>query len=104
MEGELAVVRNINTVLSQQLDEADQYSQRSCTIVTGLRKPGKDETNDEDSKRIISAIASEAGLNEEEFTKHVDKVHPVGGTKNGKQSRIIKFTTRSFREKVFFKA
>ena len=103
MEGELAVVRNINTVLSQQLDEADQYSQRSCTIVTGLRNPGKDETNDEDSKRVISAIASEAGLNEEEFTKHVDKVHPVGGTKNGKQSRIIKFTTRSFRKRFFLK-
>ena len=28
MEGELAVVRNVNTILSQQLDEADQYSRR----------------------------------------------------------------------------
>ena len=72
-------------------------------IVSGLRKPGKDETNDEDSKRVILAIASEAGLDEEEFTMHVDKVHPVGGTKNGKQSRIIKFTTHSFKEKVFLK-
>ena len=40
---------------------------------------------------------------EEEFTMHVGKVHPVGGTKNGKQSRIIKFTTHSFKEKVFLK-
>ena len=55
MEGELAVARNVNTILSQQLDEADQYSRRSCMIVMGLRKPGKDETNDEDSKRVISA-------------------------------------------------
>ena len=101
MEGELAVARNVNTILSQQLDEADQYSRRSCMIVTGLRKPGKDQTNDEDSKRVISAIASEAGLDEAEFTMHVDKVHPVGGTKNGKQSRIIKFPTHSFKEKVF---
>ena len=31
------------------------------------------------------------------------KVHPVGGTKNGKQSRMIKFTTHSFKEKVFLK-
>ena len=28
MEGELAVVRNDNTILSEQLDEADQYSRR----------------------------------------------------------------------------
>ena len=90
-------------ISSQQLEEADQYSRRSCMIVSGLRKPGKDETNDEDSKRVILAIASEAGLDEEEFTMHVDKVHPVGGTKNGKQSRIIKFTTHSFKEKVFLK-
>ena len=34
---------------------------------------------------------------------HVDKVHPVGGTKNGKQSKIIKFTTHRFKEKLFLK-
>ena len=53
-------------------------------IVTSLRKPRKDETNDEDSKRVISPIATEARLDEEKFTKDVDKVHPVGDTKNGK--------------------
>ena len=67
MEGELAVVRNVNTILSQQLDEADQYYRRLCMIVTGLRRPGKDETNDEDSKRVISVIVSETGLDEVEF-------------------------------------
>ena len=36
MEGELAVVRNVNMILSRQLDKAYQYSQRSCMIVTGL--------------------------------------------------------------------
>ena len=69
MEGELAVIRNVNMILSQQLDEADQYSRRSCMIVTGLRKPEKDETNDEYSKRVISAIAREAGLDEGEFMR-----------------------------------
>ena len=103
MEGELAVVRNANTILSQQLDEADQYSRRSCMVVMGLRKPEKDETNNEDSKRVISAIAGEARLDEREFMRHMDKVNPAGGMKNGKQSRIIKFTTHSFKEKVFLK-
>ena len=67
-------------------------------IVTGLRKPEKEETNDEDSKR-----ANEDGLDEGEFMKHVDKVLPVGCRENGKQSRIIKFTTHSFKKKVFLK-
>ena len=103
MEVELAAARNVNTILSQQLDEADQYCRRSCMIVTSLRNPGKDETNDEDSKMVISAIASEAGADEEELTKHMDKVHPVGGTKNGKKSRIIKLTTHSLKEKICLK-
>ena len=50
-------------------------------IVAGLRKPGKDETNNKDSKSVISAIVSEARLDEEEFTMHMDKDHLVGGTK-----------------------
>ena len=36
IEGELAVVRNVNTILSQQLVEADQYFRRLRMIVTGL--------------------------------------------------------------------
>ena len=48
MEGELAVVRNIETLLSRQLDEADTYSRRFCMIVTGLQKAKNDEANKED--------------------------------------------------------
>ena len=80
MKGELTVVTNVNTIY-QQLDEADQHSWRSCMIVTGLQKPGKDKMNNEDSKRVITAIAREAGLDKGKFTKHVDKVHPVGNKK-----------------------
>ena len=101
MEGELAVIRNVNSVLSQQLDETDQYYRRLCMIVMGLQKPRKDETNDEDSKRVISTITREARLDKGEFMKHVDKVHHIGNMKNDKQSRIIEFKTHSFKEKVF---
>ena len=101
MEGELAVVRNVNILLSRHLDEADSYSRRSCTIVTSLRKPENGETNDDDALNVISAVAKEAGIDENYFRKHVGKIHPIGGAKNGNQARIIKFTTHSFKEKVF---
>ena len=52
---------------------------------------------------FISAITNEDGLDEGEFMKHLDKVRPIGGTKNGKQPKIIKFTTHSCEEKVFLK-
>ena len=101
MESELAVIRNVNTLLSCQLDEADSYSRRSCMIVMDLRKPEDDKTNEDDALNVISAVAKEAGVDENDSRKHVDKIHPIGGTKNGSQARIIKFTTHSFKEKVF---
>ena len=101
MEGELAVIRNVNTLLLRQLDKADSYSQRSCMIVTGLWKPEDDETNEDDALNVISSVAKEAGVDENDFRKHVNKIHPIGGSKNGNQARIIKFTTHSFKEKVF---
>ena len=100
MKGELAIVRNVNTLLSRQLDETDSYSQRSCMIVTGLRKPKYDKTNKDDALNVISAVAKEAGIDENDFRKHVDKIHPIGGAKNGNQARIT-FTTHSFKEEVF---
>ena len=36
MEGELTIVRDVNTLFSRQLEEADSYPRRSCMIVTGL--------------------------------------------------------------------
>ena len=101
MEGELVVVRNVNTLFSRQLDEADSYSRRLCIIVTGLRKPVNDETNKDDALNVISAVAKDAGIDENDFRKHVDKIHSIGGAKNGNQARIIKFTTHSFKESVF---
>ena len=50
---------------------------------------------------VISAVAKEAGIDENDLRKHVDKIHPIGGAKNGNQARIIKFTTHSFKEEVF---
>ena len=70
-------------------------------IVTGLQKPKDDETNEDDALNVRSAVAKEAGAVENDFRKHVNKIHPIGGAKNGNQVRIIKFTTYSFKEKVF---
>ena len=83
------------------LDEADSYSQRSCMVITGLQKPENDETNEEDGLSVILAVAKEVGIDENDFRKHVDKIHPIGRAKNGNQARIIKSTTHSYKEKVF---
>ena len=101
MEGELAVVQNLNTLLSCQLDDADSYSRRLCMIVMGLWKPENDETNEDDALHITSAVAKEARIDKNDFMKQLNKIHPIGGAKNRNQVRIIKFATHRFEEKVF---
>ena len=89
------------TLLSPQLDEADPYSRRSCMKITGLQKSKNDETNEEDGLNVILAVTKDAGIDKNDFRKHVDKMHLISGVKNGNQARIIKFTTHSYKEKVF---
>ena len=62
MEGELAVERNVNTLLSHQLNVADSYYQRSSMIIKGLRKPENSETKKQGRLNIISADGKEAGV------------------------------------------
>ena len=67
----------------------------------GLQTPKNDETNKEDGLNVISAVTKEAGVDKNDFRKHVNKIHPISGAKNRNQVRIIKFTTYSYKEKVF---
>ena len=61
MEGELAVVRNVNTLLLCQLDDADSYSRRSCMIVMGLWKSENDETNEDDALNVYQLLQKRQG-------------------------------------------
>ena len=99
MEGELAVVQNVNTLLLHQLDEADSYYRRSCMIITD--NYGSESPSEEGGLNVILAVVKEAGIDEKDFKKHVDKIHPIGCAKNRNQARIIKFTSHSYKDKVF---
>lgn len=51
MEGEFAIMRNVNTFLSRQLVEADTYSQ-ICEVV-GVSKVSEQVLSDWSSSRLI---------------------------------------------------
>ena len=88
MEGELAVELNVNTLLSHQLDVADSYSQRSCMIIKGLRKPENSETKKQERLNIILADGKEAGIDKNDFRKHVEKTHLIGGAKTETKQKL----------------
>ena len=50
-------------------------------IAASLRKFEDEETNKEGRLNVISAAPKEAGIDENDFKKHVDKIYPIGGKK-----------------------
>ena len=48
-------------------------------------------------------MKEETGIDEDVIQQNIDKIHPIGQSEDGKQRRIVKFTSDSFKERVFMK-
>ena len=84
----------------------EQYSRRSCLVINGMAKPGHEEGADnfDDVKQVIETLEKECGISQDFIKNNLDKTHPIGWPHEyGKQLRIVKFTTDSFKETVFRK-
>ena len=79
---------NVNTLLLRQLDEADSYYRSLCMIITD--NYGSESPSEESGLNVISAAVKEAGIDEKDFKKHVDKIHPIGCAKKQKPSKNYK--------------
>ena len=61
-----------------------------------------DDKNDLD--KVAETLARESDINKDIVIRNIGKTHTFGKIdKNGLQRRIVKFTTDSFKEKVFKK-
>ena len=87
-------------------DAQEQYSRRPCLVINGMAKPGHQEVadNSDDVKQVIETLERECGISQDVIKNNLDKTHPIGRPDEyGKQLRIVKFTTDSFKETVFRK-
>ena len=106
LEGRINITQTVNSHLQNMVDAQDQYSQRPCLVVNGMAKPGREEgaDNSEDVKQVIETFERECGISQDIIKNNLDKTHPIGRPDEyGKQLRIVKFTTGSFKETVFRK-
>ena len=61
--------------------------------------PGDDEN---DLDKVAKTLARERDINKDIVIKNIDKTHPIGKIgEYGLQCKIVKFTSDSFKEKVF---
>ena len=103
LESHLEVTKRVNSMLSQEVDDLQQYQRRACIVVDGI-STSPEETADQMRTKVKNVLTRNLGFEEAEVQTELDKCHRIGPIKdNNKQSTIIRFKSHSFREKVYSK-
>lgn len=95
---QIAISSQTSTLLKNELDNAEQYSRRSCIVVNGV--PATNDKNFDHVGNIKTILEKSAP---EVTTSSIDKAHPVGPVINGKQSIIVKFSKHSTVKSLYMK-
>ena len=102
LESELIVTRNVNELLSQEVDDLQQH-QRRASVTLDRITPSEHETTEEITKKAKNVMVKNLNFSEEEVDIELDKCHRLGPTRDGKQSTIVRFRLHVFKEKVYQK-
>ena len=82
------------------IDSQAHYSRRSCLVINQMAEP-RNESDDE--KLVLSRLKEETRIDEDVIQQNINKFHPIGQPEDGKQRKIVKCTSDSFKERVFMK-
>lgn len=104
LEGHIIVSQHVSEILHRQMDDLEAYSCRSCLVIAGMQK-NEDEKQNDLKNETVKLSEETAKIPGNQILKNIDKLHRVGKyNHNDKtQSVIVKFTSHSFKEKVFSK-
>ena len=91
----------VNSLLGGKIDYQEQYSRQPSLVISEIKEPGDDKT---DLDKIAESLARKRDINKHIVIKNIDKTHAIGKIdEKDLQRRIVKFTSESFKEKVFQK-
>ena len=96
LEGRIFVTQRVNSQLDNMIDRQYQYSRRPCLLVKDIREPSIE--NDRDVDDFAAILEKETGIGKDIILANVDKTNSIGRVENGKQVRIVKFTSDHFKE------
>ena len=65
LESELSIAKNVNQLLSQELDDLHQYQRRSCLVIDGIN-PQENETTEEINQKVKNVLTKNLNLPEDE--------------------------------------
>ena len=100
LKSKQAISERITDRLRNELDKANQYTRRNCVILSDV--PVKRNEKPQELEEKVKTIMGEAGINND-IINDIDKLHPVGKTRQNKQKIIIRFRSHSKRYAFFAK-
>ena len=74
LQNELYVTKNINTLLSNEIDDLQQYQRRHCIVIDGLRT-SPNETSDQVTEKAEKVLTENLQFDPEEVKYQIDKCH-----------------------------
>ena len=101
LQSELIITKNVNDILTNEVDDLQQYQRRQCIVIDGLQT-APNETMLQVTLKTENVLAQHLPLDPDEVVNQIDKRHRIGPLKDdGTQSAIVRFKSHSFREKAY---
>ena len=104
LDSQLTVSETVNSLLKKKADDLEAYSRRSCVHVNGLQKDDR-KNNDNLRKIVVENISGKTGIPKDNIKRSIDKLHKTGKHDQTTKTQpvIVKFTSDSFKEQVYYK-
>ena len=101
LQSKLVITKNVNDILTNEVDDLQQYQWRQCVVIDGLETtPNK--IISQVTQKAENAFAQLIKLDPDEVVNRIDKCHRIVLHKDdGTHRTIVRFKSHSFREKAY---
>ena len=101
LQSELVITKNVNDILTNEVDDLQQYQWRQCIVIDGLETtPNK--IISQVTQKAENAFAQHIKLDPDEVVNQINKCHRIVLHKDdGTHRTIVRFKSHSFREKAY---
>ena len=101
LQSELIITKNVNDILTNEVDDLQQYQRRQCIVIDGLQT-APNEAILQVTQKAENVLAQHLNLDPDEVVNQIYKCYCIGLLKDdGTQSATVRFKLHSFREKAY---
>ena len=81
LQSELVITKNVNNLLTNEVDDLQQYQRRQCIVIDGLQTT-PNETISQITLKTENVLAQHLKVDPDEVVNQTDKCHCIGPLKD----------------------